>query len=188
MRHFNVLIDYDNARFVKDRGPADVASNISLLLKGISESLIQLYPQCEGLRCRLYGGWIAVDGQTTHQAGWVLSEISKHRGRIGRVRVSISVATSIISRSDIILLGTYRDRVQKMVDGMISVDLLDLSRLDDGGLVIVSDDDDFIPSIISGSCNRDKKKPLIVLRRRKKIGSAVNDLALIDCNALVAVY
>lgn len=118
----------------------------------------------------------------------MLGEMAKLRGRQGPLRTRISLATEMVSRSDITLIGTYRDGGQKMVDGMISVDLMTLANDAECSLVLVSDDDDFVPSMIGIGETRNSRNPLFVLRRQKKLGVAPNDKYMSSCNVVIAEY
>ena len=94
----------------------------------------------------------------------------------------------MICRMELTLVGTYRDGGQKMVDGMISTDLVHLAPDRDRSLVLVSDDDDFVPSAIAGGGLRSKRNPLFILRRKKKPGTGSNDHLLSASNVVVASY
>lgn len=188
MKWVHTLIDYDNVKQNNERGSADVSINLSLLIPSLSNRVSALLPDSQEIWCRLYGGWITLDSQRTLQGTWMLSEISKFRGRIGPLRSKISMSTEISARSDLTLIGTYRDGGQKMVDGMMSVDLISLSDDHDTSLVIVSDDDDLVPSIIASSVKRPSNNPVFVLRRQKKPGSGPNDRLLSQCNVVIAEF
>ena len=188
MKLVSVLIDYDNARAGSEKSSRDVYLNLSILVSSVSERIHSLIADSEEIACRLYGGWTSLDNQTTSQAGWLLSEVSKFRGRNGPLRTKMSLAMNVICRSDLSFVGTYRDGGQKMVDGMICTDLIHLASDDTQSLVLVSDDDDFVPSVIASATLRSTKRPVYVLRREKKIGKGPNDHILRSANVIIAEY
>ena len=188
MKIVNVLIDYDNVKSIEEKSIQDVNTNLSLIIRKLSDRIHGLIVDSEEIACRLYGGWITLDRSYTDRASWLLSQVPRFRGRAGPLRVRVTLSLNLICRSDIHLVGTYRDGGQKMVDGMISTDLIHLSGDMTQSLVLVSDDDDFVPGIIAGGMMRAKRQPIYILRKTKKIGSAPNDIFLESANAILAEY
>jgi len=61
MRSIIALVDYDNATRQPELAQPDVALNLALLGKWLSDRLSVLIPDSEDLWLRLYGGWIMLD-------------------------------------------------------------------------------------------------------------------------------
>lgn len=175
MKNAVALVDYDNVKREFEDKISDVSINLSIMIPNLTHKIGSMVPEVEEIRFRLYGGWSYRDGQSTIQCAWLLSEISKFSRRYGKIRANCSLARELIARSDLELVGTYRDKGQKMVDGMLTSDLIYLSNKRDSSVVVVSDDDDFVPGVITSSCARSKKDPIIVLRPARKSNTPLND-------------
>lgn len=188
MKWVHTLIDYDNAIEVPERTAPDVAVNLAVLVPRLTAKLGALVPDSQELLCRLYGGWMTLDSQLTQRAVWLLAELSNFRRKTGPHRLRLTMAREIIARSDLTLIGTYQNNSQKMVDGMLSVDVIELSAEKDTSLAFVSDDDDFVPAIIAASETRLRGNPIHLLRRRRPADSAANDALLRACNVVISEY
>jgi len=182
------LVDYDNAIEEWENTQADVGLNLSVLCSRLSARLSALIPGSENLTVRLYGGWNTAGNQPTRRADWLLAELPNYRKRFGPLRVRPSIVTELIIRSDLTFIGTYQNQEQKMVDGMLMVDALELATDANIAVAVVSDDDDFVPAIISGAERRKSTNPIYLLRRVKTPGAALNDGLLTRCNVRLASY
>lgn len=188
MKWVHTLVDYDNATERPERVLSDTMVNLTVLVNRLTRKVSSIVPDSEELLVRLYGGWITLGNQLTHRANWLLAALPNFRKKFGPLRVRITIAREIVARSDLTLIGTYQNSEQKMVDGMLSVDLLELSPQRDTSLVLVSDDDDFVPAVVASAERRTAANPVHILRRRKPVGSAGNDLLLKGCNVRIAEY
>ncbi|MBB5757784.1 hypothetical protein HNR00_002500 [Methylorubrum rhodinum] len=186
MKRTTALIDYDNIMSVKERSITDVITNLSEMIPHLVFKIQALVPDVEEVNFRLYGGWSLRDGQSSQQCVWLLSEMGRFNRRHGSVRAKCRLARELIAQTDLSLVGTYRDGGQKMVDGMITADLIHLSNDEEISLVLVSDDDDFVPGVITGSCLRSSKSPLIVLRPKRKKAEPLNDHHYKVCRVVTA--
>jgi hypothetical protein len=188
MKWVHVLVDYDNAMLHVEKNPTDVTLNLNLLSTRLSGKLSSLIPDSDQVFLRLYGGWVTLDGQFTPRAGWLLSEMPNYRRKIGPVRIKPTIITTILAREDLVLVGTYQNQAQIMVDAMLSVDVVELASDNDFSLVVVSDDQDVVPAVITASEKRTRQNPVYWLRRRNAPDAMVIDSVLKRCNVRVAEY
>lgn len=186
MKWATALVDYDNITSIKERSITDVVTNLSELIPNLVSKIRILVPDVEEVNFRFYGGWSLRDGQSSQQCVWLLSEMGRFNRRHGSVRAKCRLARELIAQTELSLVGTYRDGGQKMVDGMITADLIHLSNDKELSLVLVSDDDDFVPGVITGSCLRSPKSPLIVLRPKRKKNIPLNDHHYKLCHVITA--
>ncbi len=78
--------------------------------------------------CRLYGGFRDVNGSPTERRSWLTRHLNELRGLQGGVRIVPTIAEHIVTAPDALLVGTYSNRGQKMVDAMVAEDLGAFSR------------------------------------------------------------
>jgi len=185
-----LLVDYDNMRlshFEKARKGAayhmeslpDVDIQMEFII-GIA--LNALRPRLRArsrFEVRLYGGWIDEDGMYTRSAIFLLSLLHRHRRRIGGHQIVPALAESAISTPSARLIGSMRTQVkrprQKMVDTLLTVDLV-APRLDpEACIVVLSSDDDFVPGLLSSAHLNQCE---VVLVRKKAVYHRPNDHAL----------
>lgn len=100
--------------------------------------------------CRLYGGFVDVNGGPTAQYSGVLRKLRVLRGLESGVRIVPEVARTLRCRPLSVLLGTYKNGHQKMVDQMMAQDAYDAASDGEyGALLMISDDEDFVPCVIT---------------------------------------
>lgn len=186
MKRTTALVDYDNITSKKERSITDVFINLSEMIPHLVFKIQTLVPDVEEINFRFYGGWSTKDGQASQKCVWLLTAIGRFNRRHGSVRAKCGLARELIAQTELSLVGTYRDGSQKMVDGMITADLIHLSADEEISIVLVSDDDDFVPGVITGSCRRPPKSPLIVLRPKRKKNDPLNDHHYKICRVLTA--
>lgn len=183
----HVLVDYDNVKSRRERNQLDVQTNLQSLVEEVQQVVSSVLPGVKEIRLRLYGGWRDERGSPSRNATWLASVIGQVRGRRNGVRILPTIVVSLLCRPSRDLLGTVRYSArlarQKMVDAMLSVDVVHLA---DGAnhVVIVSDDDDLVPGCMAAACRA--SQPTHLLRRRRG-GTGLNDEALIDCGVLISV-
>ncbi len=179
------LIDYDNAIVAKnERNIQDVRANLAILLNEVGLFVSSQVPSTRELIVRIYGGWITKNHEYTPRATWLISEIPNFRRRFGPFRVKPTLTDTILALPEINLCGTYRrnsnKEQQKMVDGMITVDMLFITEQYQAKIVLVSDDDDFVPALLY--CARSKTKHGIFLKRKAVAETRLNDGSLLALN------
>lgn len=102
------------------------------------------------VECRLYGGFRDIDGHATERRAWLTRHLHELRGLQGGVRVLPTLVEHIAVAPDAMLIGTYANQSQKMVDIMIAEDLGAFARSGlFASIILVSDDDDFVPAVLS---------------------------------------
>lgn len=170
MKYLYTLVDYDNAVQIKERTESDIENNLAALTKSICETVYAKIPGSEEADCRLYGGWRTVDNQYTRRAEQMLGRLQRFRGRRGRIRVKLSMITEVLARDGVTIAGTYQNGAQKMVDVMLALDLLYLSKFEECGLVLVSDDSDLLPAILVAASRRGRVNQLLILSRSDREG------------------
>lgn len=174
-------MDYDNAtNGLREQRLSDAAANLQwvfdVVTKYVALRVSSRYGRISELQVRLYGGWLDERGQATGRADWIYRVVGDMRGRRNGVRVLPQVATTIASCPDDALIGLCRKRAgsreQKMVDTMMTVDLLHFAQERDAILLVMSDDDDMVPGVLAAASYW--AKPVWLLRRRKD-GAGLND-------------
>jgi hypothetical protein len=170
------LIDYDNVKVARrETSSADVFANIETVVGIVSDLRRGHFSQVGEIIFRIYGGWITESGHYSQLAAWLLAVIGDFRGRRAGVRIRVELATDLVSAPGSQFIGTQRrysgEIVQKMVDSMMTIDLLHLSAQSDCPLIIYSDDDDFIPSALHAATYY---RPPALLRSRQS-GIGLND-------------
>ena len=101
------------------------------------------------VECRLYGGFRDITGIPTERGRWVVQHAELLRGLRDGVRIVPRIIEAPSSAPDAILVGTYANKKQKMVDGMIAEDLREAVREGNHtSLLLVSDDEDFVPVLL----------------------------------------
>jgi hypothetical protein len=170
-----VLADYDNCKLIQnERTRNDVEYNIHHLSETIFEMFSHDSQEIKEIRLRLYGGWISQEGAYTPRAEMLLSCLSDIRGLKNGIRMIPELATGLAKYCTENLIGLLRtDRnppQQKMVDTLITVDALHLSK--ENNIAIVTDDDDLVPGAIAVSASGNG--PIYLVRRRME-GKGRND-------------
>ncbi|MEU2662678.1 hypothetical protein [Micromonospora sp. NPDC007220] len=115
--------------------------------------------------CRLYGGFTDRIGNPTEQFNRLRKQLRRLQGLREGMRVRPSIARSLACQPSAILVGTYKNGGQKMVDQMLAQDALHFARI--GGhdtVVVVADDDDYLPAMLTLATQT--RTPLRWLRRR----------------------
>lgn len=186
MRSVNALVDYDNAVGPTERNAYDAQANLERFLRDLASAVIAVLPRADELYVRLYGGWTTTDNQNSPRADLLLPLLSGFRKRIDGLRVKPTLVRSLVLHSDLDFLGTYRQGGQKMVDVMLSLDLIEQAKQLDKAVLIVSDDDDFVPACACAAHLRSRHNPLLIFRRSKKI--APNDKAICKLSAVISCF
>lgn len=172
------LVDYDNVttRLRKETTPFDTEFNLESIANGLTATIASTFPGTEETEVRLYGGWVDENGNNTLRANWLLAKLPDYRRKINGVRVRPRLATSLVSHAELMLLGTYQDAKQKMVDCMLTADAIYLGSYKEASILLASDDQDFVPAALSVLPPRNKRH--VVGWLRKQIRDIPNDEAL----------
>lgn len=175
-----VLVDYDNAcKVVKpERSAGDVAVNLEDFFQAFSIQVQRYLRGVESVAARFYGGWFDKRGALTDRGRWVSGELPNYRTRFNGVRFIPTMVTGLIALPEHNLIGTYRPDLspsQKLVDGMLTVDSIELAKQDHTPILIASDDDDFVPVAIVTQMPAARKTRVYVFRREKAVGDGPND-------------
>jgi len=148
--HVTVLTDYDNLAmsFV---GRGDTASAFPNVADTVITCILSYLPRLVSVDIRLYGGWLDEYGYFSHTAQRILPELRHFRGRRGATRFATSLALTLRGVPTCRLLGSVRSKGtrhrQKMVDGMMTLDIFH-AAVDCSAVAIVSDDDDLVPAAL----------------------------------------
>lgn len=150
-----VFVDYDNFRLrIPERTAQDVEFNLGALIRHLLDE-VRNFGGIREVDIRLYGGWLDEVGSHTQCASWLLTSASSSRGRWNGLLVRPALIRSTIWRPDDELRGTFRSRAatprQKMVDGMIILDLVYFAQNDSSRLLLISDDDDLVPGALAAA-------------------------------------
>ena len=157
------------------RSDAGVRDALDLVAELISEMVSRFGSghDVHEVQCRLYGGWRDVTGKPTEHLVWVIRHLGRLRGLRGRMRIVPTVAEALACAPRKQLRATYRNRGQKMVDGMLAMDAHRYARFaEHSRIIVVSDDDDFVPVVLAITVETDAS--VVWLRQRT---AALND----DC-------
>jgi hypothetical protein len=100
--------------------------------------------------CRIYGGFRDIAGNPTERRTWLARNLNRLRGLADGVRLIPEIAESLAAAPEAMLVGTYANQRQTMVDGMIAEDAGLFARSADyQAVVLISNDDDFVPVAIT---------------------------------------
>lgn len=121
--------------------------------------------------CRLYGGFTNIRGASTEQYSRTLKKIRFLRTLENRVRIRPYIIKALALVPQAMLIGTYKNGGQKMVDQMLA---LDACHFAESGtydqICIIANDDDYVPAILTMS--KKYQCPVNWLRKRS---TAEND-------------
>lgn len=173
------FVDYDNVRVLSERTALDVDLNVDDLFTRLCLTVREHLASATEIDLRLYGGWVCEKGQYSRNALWMLVALNRHRGlRLG-IRMMPQLVISAACQPTDVLVGTVRLRArpvrQKMVDALLTVDVLHLADALYAAFLIVSDDDDFVPCAIAA--RRMVDTPCYLIRHRLA-GDGLNDSIL----------
>lgn len=144
------LVDYDNIGMTLV-GRGDTVVALPDIIHLTVEAVRRHMPNEKGVEVRLYGGWLDEDGWFSAPAARLLPELRHYRGLRQGIRVVPSLALSIRGAPDCRLAGTVRSAAarprQKMVDGMLTLDI-SACAAERRQVLIVSDDDDLVPAAL----------------------------------------
>lgn len=175
------LVDFDNVCGYRIQTRADCDLHTTALLDTLARAFGTAFPALRELDVRLYGGWTDESGIPSPAASRLLPIIPVLRGRRHGLIVRPSLALAMCQFPDLILRGTVRmqsrNRLQKMVDGMLGCDAMFIAA---GGLTpigIVTDDDDLLPATLSAHITNPART---VWMRRRPAGTGLNDKYLAD--------
>jgi hypothetical protein len=186
------LVDFDNVRGDEFRR-ATLASEMEVCLDFIVERTAAVVRTCvpTATLCevRLYGGWVDENGLFSTEGANTLAALGSVRGLRHGLRVIPVVVTSPACRPTAMLVGTVRlltrPRRQKMVDGLMTVDAMEMGAPDFGAVFIISDDDDLVPCALA-KCAR-SNGPVFLVRHRA-VGHGLNDELLRETGVNFAVF
>ena len=147
------FIDYDNVA-MELFGRGDTVPALAEIVHVAVEAVRRDLPFVRTLDLRLYGGWLDESGFFSSPAARLLPELRRFRGLRGGIRIATSLALALRGVPDCRLIGSLRvtasRRRQKMVDGMLTLDIC-FSASDPGVVVMISDDDDLVPAALMAS-------------------------------------
>jgi hypothetical protein len=175
-----VLVDYDNVKTTEEKTAGDVLTNLAELIPAVVSEAERALVEPRELLIRVYGGWINELGHQSRRAQWLLTTLSWHRGRRGRMIVKPALVTSLACCASDILLGTIRETGtgtrQKMVDTMLCIDALYYTQGCGLPVLVVSDDDDLVPAALASRALSSGAR--FHWMRRRQINSGLNDRLL----------
>jgi hypothetical protein len=129
---------------------ADALDLISLMVRGWCGAVPGHSSAVHEVECRLYGGFRDVVGNPTPRRLWLVKHLERLRGLTGGIRLVPGIAESIASAPEVVLIGTYANGAQKMVDGMIAEDAGLFARSGmHRSILLISDDEDFMPTVLA---------------------------------------
>lgn len=183
-RRVSCLVDFFNvAPRIEHPGEVDDALNaIFAVLRRVLPRTGQ--DEVVELDVRLYGGWVTISNAHSQVATWVLQSTASLRGLYGGYRILPSCALTLAEVPNVPLVGTLRQRGQKMVDTMICLDILYYAASDDS-VVVMSDDDDMIPALLVAASRNPRDLRLV---RRRAAGLGKNDHCLSASAYTVSVH
>lgn len=189
------LIDFDNVRPDSQepysrRSVSNAADNIKTRLLGFASKTLKIKDE---VILRFYGGWFLKSRTRTYDADELLKWIHRRRGRDSntglRMNAELALALKDVPSSE--LYGTLRlssqskclplchehcnRSAQKMVDMMISFDLVFYSLQESAHIILVTSDEDMIPSAILASSRRGTALSMNWLRPKRPYGDSPND-------------
>lgn len=164
------LVDFFNV-VPRIREPGDVDDALNTIFSALRASIGRAPSEIVELEIRLYGGWVTSAQSHSQVATWLLQAIARARGLHAGFRILPVCALTLAELPHISLVGTIRDRGQKMVDTMLCLDILHFS--DSGSrLVVMSDDDDMVPAVLVAASRGPRELRLL---RRRPLGVGQND-------------
>ena len=174
------LIDYDNFRRRHRKSKHDLEFDTRTLVDDVACAFVKVFPSAKELDIRLYGGWTNPAGLPSRDASWLYELLPDLRGRRHGLIVRPTLATTLIQFPTFVLRGTIRGEGikmrQKMVDGMISCDVLHMASHGQTYIGVVTDDDDLVPAALIAHCSN---ADVLVWMRTRSAGSAINDPSLL---------
>lgn len=153
-----------------DRDYEDLMTLVGDLIRG---SLVNRTKSSEvhDIDCRLYGGFTSIRGTPTEQYSRTLKKIRLLRTLEDRVRIKPHIAKALALVPQAMLIGTYKNGGQKMVDQMLALDACHFAESAVYDRVcIIANDDDYVPAVLTMS--RKYQCPISWLRKR---ATAEND-------------
>ncbi len=164
-----VLIDYDNAKATRARETTEAQARASL--QRLLDSTERLFRVTDLAPNRtyfeLYGGWRNPDGYPSEENQRLLRVLGDFVGtKAGTSRTAFTLVQSIVGCADT-LVGTRDSGNQKMVDGMLVLDVVSRARElsgTDSAIVVVSADVDILPGLILAAEVSNRTLPLFLLR------------------------
>lgn len=164
-----VVVDYDNAKGTRAREATDAQARVSLqrLVDSTERlfSLVNLSPRRTYFE--LYGGWRNPDGHPSEENQRLTRVLVDFIGvKIAQSRTSFSLVQSIQGCSDT-FIGTRDSGAQKMVDGMMVLDLATRAvalKGTDSALVAITADVDIHPGLVAAATLSEGRLPLFLLR------------------------
>lgn len=147
------LVDYDNVKLIRrDRTDEDVRYNVTEIARAIASCVKSSSPAISEVDVRFYGGWNTQNRTPSDLGERMLRCHDVARTRFYGLTIRPSIATAPLAWPNASLWGFFksqrRDRQQKMVDTLITVDALWLTSHSD--TLVVSDDQDMVPVLVAG--------------------------------------
>lgn len=175
-----------------ERNSGDVLTGLLSIFDSLFRMLRASTTEYDEIRARFYGGWLHEDGRWTERADWMRSELRALRGRRDGIRVLPELAVALISIPARGLRGTARIRTdrsaysfeQKMVDTLLSTDLVLLNPAVDEDILVISDDEDLVPAVMAAQSLYGR----VALLRRRVVGWGCNDHHLVDLGVAMPVF
>ncbi len=175
-----------------ERNFQDVELNVATVVNMVVDHVKHTWESVNECRLRFFGGWVLADGRRTQQGHWVAEALRAARGLRNGIRVLPEMAFALCTNPSAELRGTARIRrerrsytlQQKMVDTMITADLLTLPLMLGERIVLYSDDDDVVPGLIACRPGRE----VCDLVRKRASETRPNDPHLLALGVTVHTY
>lgn len=166
------LVDYDNAKTIRrEIAVTDVHQNLEEIAARVAGIRRDLFPGCNDVAIRLYGGWIDRNGNHTALANGVLSGINRIRGRREGARIHPEIAYNLLDSKLRPLVGTVRAGEQKMVDTLLVCDASYIAHTYACPMLVLSNDSDVLPGVLNAA----RYGCRVALSRKDEVGNAFND-------------
>lgn len=174
-----LLVDYNNMCPRPESSLSDAEINMETILGKTLDALRPYLSARSIFDVRLYGGWTDEDGLYTRSALFLLSVLYRYRRRMNGHLILPALVETGFCMPGSRLTGFMRCRVkrtrQKMVDTLLTVDLVCPKIDPETCIVVLSGDDDFVPGLLS---SRSVNNCPVILIRQKAAYSRPNDHVL----------
>lgn len=181
------LVDYDNVIPLQEKTVIDQQLNLDALMPALVAFVEEKFKTASELHVRLYGGWVSEVGTYSERASWMLSQLHNYKRRFQNIYVRPSLVVSLVDSPHLEVLGTLRGarKRQKMVDTLMTTDIVTLSSLERyPHLLIVSSDDDLVPGIIKAR-QSSPQTGIYILRSCQTSRLRCNDRLLKRCGTWI---
>ena len=175
------LVDHDNFRRRDRKSQTALELDTRILVEDVTQAFATTFPETRELDIRLYGGWTDPTGQPSRDASWLHGLLPDLRGRRHGLVIRPALATTMIQFPKLLLRGTVRGhgrrQRQKMVDGMMGCDAIQMAGHSRTCVGIVTDDDDLLPATLSA---HHTGSGMVAWIRARTVGSGINDSILLN--------